>query len=105
MNDKEDYAQAFKLALRLGGKPGLAGFASGLVEAAGRCEDARGALIYCWELLKQYGDISINESDDDRWRELVDKADEFSRQGMPQRKMGAVLLAELERRAREHDLR
>ena len=57
-----------------------------------------------WRMFRDYGDITNNESDVDRWSALVDEVNSVSESGPESRMMAADVLAIMEYRASGKEL-
>lgn len=61
----------------------------------------REVVIIIWQALKQYGDLTVDEKDEDRWSELVGIIDDACRKYPEFRKMLTLVLVIIEDRARK----
>lgn len=61
----------------------------------------REVVIIIWQALKQYGDLTVDEKDEDRWTELVDIIADACEKYREHYKMLSQVLAIIEARARK----
>ena len=57
-----------------------------------------------WRLFREYGDISINESDASRWESLIHDADIVAATSPESRKLASVAIQLIECRARNWNI-
>ena len=57
-----------------------------------------------WHLLKKYGDLTVNESDESRWTDLIHDADIVAATSPESRKLASVAIQLIECRARNWNI-
>lgn len=57
-----------------------------------------------WHLLRDYGDLTVNESDESRWTDLIHDADIVAATSPESRKLASVAIQLIECRARNWNI-